>query len=453
MADRRPDFSIVGAGLAGSLLAVELAQRGHRVSVHERNADPRRHDVPAGRSINLALAERGRAALQRAGLLERVEAFSLPMAGRMLHDRDGRTRFQRYGQRDDEVIWSVHRCELNKALLDATEECGVGVTFEQTLEGIDFAQQRLHVTDAGGQTRSIPAGLIVGADGAGSAVRRAMGEVRSMTVREAPLDHGYRELTIPPGPDGDFQLDPGALHIWPRGGYMMIALPNPDGSFTCTLFLAREQGDDGQPSFAELAETAAMRAFLTREFPDAVDRIDRLDEELNERPVGFLGTLYVDPWHHEDRAILIGDAAHAIVPFHGQGMNSAFEDARILIDHLDEHGATADALERFYRVRKPNADAIAAMALENYIEMRDQVRDPRFHLIKELAWALEDRLGDDFIPRYQMVMFRADIPYAEAQRRGDRQRQLLERLVDGKDSLAEIDLDAACDQARALETT
>jgi kynurenine 3-monooxygenase len=451
MPGQAPEFSIIGAGLAGSLLAVELAQRGHRVSIHERNPDPRRHDVPAGRSINLALAERGRAALRRAGLLERVEAFSLPMAGRMLHDRSGETRFQRYGQRDDEVIWSVHRCELNKALLDATEECSVEMTFEQTLEGIDFAQQRLHLTDSAGQARSIPAGLIIGADGAGSAVRRAMARARPMAIREAPLGHGYRELTIPPDADGNFQLDPGALHIWPRGGFMMIALPNPDRSFTCTLFLAREPEDAGQPSFAGLAEPEAMRAFLTREFPDAVELITDLERELNDRPVGFLGTLYVDPWQHQDRAILIGDAAHAIVPFHGQGMNSAFEDARFLVDHLDAHGPTAAALERFFRARKPNADAIAAMALENYVEMRDQVRDPRFHLIKELAWALEKRLGDDFIPRYQMVMFRADIPYAEAQQRGDRQRALLERLVAGKSSLDEIDLDAACDQARALE--
>ncbi|MEN1727513.1 MAG: FAD-dependent monooxygenase, partial [Pseudomonadota bacterium] len=315
---------------------------------------------------------------------------------------------------------------------------------------VDFNARNLDFIRENESRHSAPFRLLIGADGAGSAVRRAMASVTRLGITEAPLGHGYRELTIPPGADGDFQLSPEALHIWPRGGYMMIALPNPDCSFTCTLFLARESERPDQPSFAALADDQAMQDFLRREFPDAVDLISDLAQELANRPVGFLGTLYVDQWHLDDQAILIGDAAHAIVPFHGQGMNSALEDVRILVDHFDRFGPSSEALNRFFKARKPNADAIAAMALENYIEMRDQVRDPQFHLMKALAWALESRLGDDFIPRYQMVMFHAEIPYAEAQARGHRQRKLLREFVAGKTDLDQIDLDAACEQARAL---
>ena len=447
-----PDITIVGAGLAGSLLAVELARRGQRPAVYERNADPRRGDVPAGRSINLALAARGRAALQRAGLLERVESFSLPMAGRMLHDPAGQTQFQRYGQRDDEVIWSVHRCELNKALLDAAESSGVEVCFGHALAGIDFERRLLAIEEGSdGPAKEIPFRLAIGADGAGSVVRQAMERVEDLNAVEKPLGHGYRELTIPPDAEGQFQLAPDALHIWPRGGYMMIALPNPDGSFTCTLFLALDSDDTDQPSFESLEDPAAMIEFLSADFPDAVALIGDLERELRSRPVGYLATLYVDRWHLQDKALLIGDASHAIVPFHGQGMNSAFEDVSELVDHLDHFGQNEASLARFARSRKPNADAIAAMALDNYLEMRDRVRDPRFQLMKSLAWALQSRLGDDFIPRYQMVMFRADIPYAEAMRRGRQQQALLEELVEGKERLEDIDLDAACTAFRRLE--
>jgi len=447
-----PDITIVGAGLAGSLLAAELAKRGHRPAVYERNADPRRGDVPAGRSINLALAARGRQALKRAGLLERVESFSLPMAGRMLHDHSGKTEFQRYGQRDDEVIWSVHRCELNKALLDGAESQGVDIHFEHALARIDFERNTLAIErEQDGESLTVPFRLTVGADGAGSAVRRAMEQVEELNAVEEPLGHGYRELTIPPDHNGQFQLAPDALHVWPRGGHMMIALPNSDGSFTCTLFLALQSDDPDQPSFASLDDPAAMIEFLTREFPDAVDLIADLEHELETRPVGHLATLYVDRWHLRDQAVLIGDASHAIVPFHGQGMNSAFEDVSELVDHLEQYGRNQAALARFVESRKPNADAIAAMALDNYIEMRDRVRDPRFQLKKCLAWALQSRLGDNFIPRYQMVMFRADIPYAEAQRRGRQQQALLARLIDGKERLEDIDLDAACDEFLRLE--
>lgn len=438
--------TIVGAGLAGSLLAVLLAQSGRTVTLFERYPDPRQNPVPAGRSINLALAERGRAGLAAAGLLAKVEDFALPMAGRMLHDEHGQTQFQRYGQRDDEVIWSVHRGHLNVTLLDAAEQAGVDIQFDRRLDKADFENGRLEFSDSDGDLHLAGFELVVGADGAGSALRRAMEKVVDLDAREEPLGHGYLELTIPPGKNGDFQMDPQALHIWPRGGYMMIALPNPDKSFTCTLFLATE----GEPGFKQLDTAQAMRGFLESQFADAVALMSELDRELAENPVGYLATLYVKRWHHAGRAVLIGDAAHAIVPFHGQGMNAAFEDTVALARLLEEHDQVT-ALSAFQSERKPNADAIAAMALDNYLEMRDRVRDPRFHLKKQLEWALEQRRPGQFIPRYQMVMFHAEIPYAEALARGERQQQLLDRISAGHEMLETIDLDQALMLVDALK--
>lgn len=446
MPDNPSNIAIIGAGLAGGLLAVLMARNGQTVSVFERYPDPRRQQVPAGRSINLALAERGRMALAKADLLTTVEQFALPMAGRLLHDENGQTRFQKYGQRDDEVIWSVHRGRLNQALLDAAEAQGVSIQFDRRLEQVDFETGVMSFLDSTGQTHTASFDLAIGSDGAGSALRKAMNSVRPLGIREASLGHGYLELTIPPDAAGGFRMDPAALHIWPRGGYMMIALPNPDRSFTCTLFLANE----GEPGFAQLDTPEAMRTFLENAFPDAVALMPDLERELAEHPVGFLGTLYVDQWHMDDRAVILGDAAHAIVPFHGQGMNAAFEDTVDLAERLASKATRAQALAAFQRARKPNADAIAAMALDNYLEMRDRVREPCFHLKKALEWALEARLPGQFIPRYQMVMFHPEIPYAEAMARGERQAALLDALTEGKQALADIDLDEATRQAQQL---
>jgi len=438
--------TIAGAGLAGSLLAGELARQGQLVALIERYPDPRINAVPAGRSINLALAERGRLALRQAGLLERVEPFALPMIGRRLHAPDGSTRLQRYGQSSAEIVWSVHRGRLNRALLEHAEGCGAELHFGERITDVDFRARRLHFVGSDQQHSERDFDLLIGADGAGSAIRRAMAQVMDLGVREQALGHGYLELTIQADANGAFRMDPEALHIWPRGGYMMIALPNPDGSFTCTLFLPNQ----GRPGFDSLAEPAVMRAFLERQFADAVPLMQDLDTELAEHPIGHLATLFVDRWQLADLAILIGDAAHAIVPFHGQGMNAAFEDVLALIDHLGRPGSRAERLAAFVAERKANADAIAAMALDNYMEMRDRVRDPRFHLQKLLEWELEKRLPGRFIPRYQMVMFHPEIPYAQARERGHRQAGLLAELTAGHERLETIDLNLAADRAREL---
>ncbi len=437
-------LTLVGAGLAGALLATLLARRGFEVEVFERYPDPRRATVPAGRSINLALAERGRAALAEADLLEGVGDFALPMAGRMLHEPDQPPRLQRYSQHPDEVIYSVHRGHLNRYLLDAAEAAGARLVFDQPLVAVDFPQ-RLARFGHTGETRQHGFEVLIGSDGAGSALRQAIAEETELGLREVPLDHGYKELTIAPV-DGAHAIEPEALHIWPRGGFMMIALPNPDASFTCTLFLENH----GRPGFDSIAETDDGMAFLAAEFPDALALMPNARDELAGNPVGFLGTLYLDCWRLDGRAVLLGDAAHAIVPFHGQGMNAAFEDCVSLARHLSEHNDCDAAFAAFEAERKPNADAIAAMALDNYEEMRASVRDPRFHLKKELEWWLERELPERFVPRYSMVMFRPDIPYAEARRRGEIQARLLDAHTAKAESLDQVDYQALRQEVMAV---
>lgn len=435
-------ITVVGAGLAGSLLAVLFARRGFEVDVFERNPDQRTTPTPAGRSINLALAERGRHALRQAGLIEKVDRFAIPMRGRMLHEPGRPPRLQRYGSRPGEVIWSVHRARLNRALLDAADQAGVALHFDRRLVDADFERRLARYASGNGTMHELDFDVMIGADGAGSAVRAAVMRVRDLGLREVGLDHGYKELGMPAA-DGEFALEPEALHIWPRGDFMMIALPNPDKSFTATLFLP----ETGDPSFAQLQSWPAQRAFMQREFPDAVALMPRLNEDFARNPVGFLGTVYLDRWHLEDRVLLVGDAAHAIVPFHGQGMNAAFEDCVILADMFT--GPDQDRVfEAFFQARKPDADAIAQMAMENYAEMRAAVRDPRFHLKKELEWALEERLPGRFIPRYSMVMFHR-IPYREAHERGAIQADILERFTSSASGMADIDLEEAVAVCRA----
>jgi kynurenine 3-monooxygenase len=452
----RGHVNIVGAGLCGSLLAVVLARRGYGVTLFERGGDPRQGEPTGRRSINLALAARGFRALEHAGLMGDIEPLLVPMRGRMIHAEDGSTDLQPYGQRENERIYSVSRAELNRRLVDAAEHShGVELRFHQEAVGVDAgtaaastehgAARSVTMRDlerSSGYTIQPP---VIAADGAGSAIRRTLDASERLGVTESLLPHGYKELTLPPAAGGSFQLDPGALHIWPRGGFMLIALPNPGGDFTLTLFLA----NDGTPSFAELNTRPEVEAFFGRYFADVASMIPSLAESFLANPLGVLGTVRCRGWHSGGDVLLIGDAAHAIVPFHGQGMNAAFEDCVVLDTILQtEPHDWSEAFSRFEEQQRPNANAIADMALENYVEMRDTVRDPTFVLQKQLAFELERRLPDRFIPRYSMVMFHAEIPYAVAQQRGAIQQTLLNELTRDAEKIEDIDLDAAVARTR-----
>jgi kynurenine 3-monooxygenase len=447
MSARDPTIAIIGGGPAGSLLAILLARRGFTPVVIERSREFSAANKE-GRSINLALAARGVAALRRAGIDADVEALLIPMRGRRLHEQDGAQRFLAYGQRADEQIYSISRAGLNALLYRlAAERFDVEYRFQQRCVGIDAATGAPLLETPHGSV-ALEADVVFAADGAGSDVRRSLVAAGAIDSTEELLDHGYKELTIAAGPRGEFALDPAALHIWPRGGFMLIALPNPDGSFTATLFLPHT----GEPSFAAVTPERAAE-FFRREFPDAIALMPRFDEDYARHPVGILGTVHCRPWSHR-HLLLIGDAAHAIVPFHGQGMNAAFEDCAVF-DSLLEDASSALPLDwqrlfgEFERLRAPNTRAIAQMAIENYREMRSDVRDPKFALRAELSFELERRFPGRFIPRYSMVMFHPEIDYAEAQRRGARQAEILRRLTEPAATLADVDFALA---ARLIDT-
>ena len=447
-ASRDGIVNVVGAGLAGSLLALLLARRGRRVRVFERRPDPRRAVAERGRSINLALAARGIRALEAAGVMPAVHPLLIEMRGRRVHDVDGRQSLVPYGQRPHEVIHSVSRAALNLALLEAADAFdGVELRFDQACRGVDPVAGTLQLRDTvSGEDYELPLTPTIAADGAGSAVRHALEAAGRLAVREEPLGHDYKELTIPPRADGGFALEPHALHVWPRGGFMLIALPNPDATFTTTLFLARE----GAASFAALRSPADVTAFFAREFPDAVPLLGDPAAQFAANPQSLLGTVYCDRWHVGGQVLLLGDAAHAIVPFHGQGMNCAFEDCVELARLVEWGRGWEETFAAFQHRRQPNADAIARMALENYVEMRDTVRDPRFLRQKQIALQLERRHPRRFIPRYSMVSFHPEIPYAEALRRGEVQQQILDALDPGAESAQPDGIDLA--QADALVT-
>ncbi len=444
MSNADPEMTIVGAGLCGPLLALLLARRGWSVTLLERREDPRSHEAAGGRSINLALAARGLAALDAAGLADEVRELLIPMRGRRIHEADGSLGFLPYGQRPEEVIYSVSRAGLNRLLVEAAAATGrVDCRFDCDVERFDPDTGRLVWRDTAGETVECMAAPVIAADGAGSVIRRTLVERGLIEAREDMLAHAYKELNIAPDAGGRHKIEREALHIWPRGGFMLIALPNLDGSFTVTLFLPRE----GSPGFDTLQDPAAVEAFFKREFPDTVPLLDDLTGSFEANPTGMLGTVYAEPWHHSDKALLIGDAAHAIVPFHGQGMNAAFEDTRLLAGRLAPGADVATVFAEFSRERKPDADAIAHMALENYVEMRDTVRDPGFALRKALGFELERRCPNCFVPRYSLVMFH-HLPYAEVKRRGEIQASLLEEFTRGHDLLDTVDVAAAVKAVR-----
>ena len=423
---------IVGAGPAGSLLAILLARRGAPVQLYERRADPRHASAEAGRSINLALAARGLRALEAAGVMPRIKPLLVPMRGRRLHETGKPEQFIAYGQREHEVIWSVSRAALTAALIEAARELPQ-VNLHFGMQCLDYlGEGRLHLRELATERElEIEATRIIAADGAGSVLRHALARREGFTVTEARLPHDYKELLVPLR-QGAPQLAMDALHIWPRGGHMLIALPNADGSFTATLFLARTASADAgagtdQPRFDALQSAADISAFFARYFSDFAAMVPDLAQQFAAHPQGLLGTVYCPRWHDGEKLLLIGDAAHAIVPFHGQGMNCAFEDCRVLDALLDED--PAHAFTRFEASRREDCMAIAQMALENYGEMRDTVRSPQFQRQKALSLTLERAFPDRFIPRYAMVMFHDEIPYSVALRRGRIQQQILDELT------------------------
>jgi kynurenine 3-monooxygenase len=433
-------ITIVGAGLAGALLAALLARRGWQVDVYEKRGDPRVKGYEGGRSINLALAERGLHALRAADADGPVMAQAVMMRGRMVHFADGRVELQRYGRDDSEVIWSVHRGDLNITLLDIAERAGARLHFHRGFADADFdARLARYRDDRDDSLHEAAFTALVGADGAGSELRAAMDAHRPLGVRSDFLDHAYKELEIPPAPDGGFRIEPNALHIWPRGRYMCIALPNDEKTFTVTLFLPNAPSQDGEPSFATVRTPAEGRALFERDFADALPLIPELEEDWARNPPGVLGTLTLERWHLDGRAVLIGDAAHAMVPFHGQGMNCAFEDCVDLASRMEDGGDLATAFAGFEAERKPKAAAIQRLALDNYLEMRDRVDDPDFLLQRALERVLQERHPGRFVPHYSMVTFMR-IPYALALQRSEVQRVILEDATAGIDALEDVDL-------------
>ncbi len=439
--DAERGITLIGGGLAGALLAILLARRGWSVDVFERRGDPRVEGYAGGRSINLALAERGLHALRQAGADDAVLQQAVMMRGRYVHPLHGTPGLQRYGRDDSEVIYSISRGELNIVLLDIAESHGARLHFDHALEQVDFVDHVAtfrHHTDS--VTRAFRA--LVGADGAGSTLRTEIAKVQPLGERTEWLDHGYKELEIPPAADGGFRIEPNALHIWPRGHYMCIALPNDERTFTVTLFMPHA---GSYPSFAQVQTGEQAQALFARDFPDTLPLIPRLQHDFEANPVGTLATLYLDHWHLGGQAVLLGDAAHAMVPFHGQGMNCAFEDCVALAEHLTVTASLAEAFTAFEAERKPNAEAIQQMALENYIEMRDKVDDADFLLQRQLELLLQARHPGRFVPHYTMVTFMR-VPYAVALHRSDVQRKLLANATCGLHSLDSVDwgtLDAA----------
>ncbi|WP_445652534.1 FAD-dependent oxidoreductase [Serratia sp. NA_112.1] len=433
----RRQVAIVGAGLAGPLLACLLRQRGFEVIVFEKRADPRTHPAPEGRSLNLAIAERGLQALRLAGIEQDVLSYAVPVSGRMVHVEES-SSFHAYSSREDDVIWSVQRSQLNAHLLDVAEQKGVRFFFDIDLVGIDLQASRL--TTQHGTTFTFD--LIVGADGANSSVRGALTRVCDVDCECEILAHGYKELDISVEAARQALLTPRALHIWPRGGYMCMALPNHDGSFTATAFLPLKIQGQQLASFAALNHRDVVRQFFDSEFNALSRLLCDLEANYMARPVGMMATLHVSRWHY-NQTVLIGDAAHQMVPFHGQGMNCAFEDAVFLAECLGTpSGDIGRALSRYETQRKPDVEAIQAMALDNYEEMRSRVSSPDYLLERELSSWLEKRFPQRFIPRYHMVTFTC-LPYSIAHKRGNIQKDILKSAISGCQTFQHINLEAA----------
>lgn len=426
--------TIVGAGLVGSLLAALLGKRGHSVDIFERRPDIRKADISAGKSINMACSTRGWKALDLVGAGDKVREAAIAMNGRMMHGIDESLTFQPYGK-EGEAIYSISRAGLNQILIDHADQFdNVNFHFNHKCLDLDLDTPSATFEISNGDHKEVTTDLIFGTDGAFSAVRSVMQKLKHFNFSQEYISHDYKELSIDSN-DGQFQMDKHALHIWPRGSHMLIALPNPDGSFTCTLFLPYE----GENSFEQLNSETEIRRFFEDKFPDALKLIPNLIELFNENPTSPLVIVRCFPWTYEDKVALIGDASHAIVPFYGQGMNAGFEDVSILDELMTKHGEDWNSLFlEFQATRKPDADAIADLALKNFIEMRDLVGQEWFLKRKKIERALYETFPGKFIPQYSMVSF-TNTPYSEAVRIGNQQDLILDRLAETENILELIE--------------
>ena len=407
--DMNRQVTILGAGLVGSLLAIILKKKGYNVTVYERRQDMRNAAISAGKSINLATSARGWKALEMAGLKEEIMDLAIPMYGRQLHLLDGSTAFQPYSK-NNEAIYSVSRGELNKRLMTLAEKHGVAIKFEHRADNVSVTDNKVTFSTSGGVQTAVAADLLFGADGAFSALHESYTHMNRVNCDQNYLEYAYKELTILPGKNGEWLMEKNALHIWPRGNFMLIALPNTDGTFTCTLFMPFE----GAISFENIKTEADVTNFFNKWFADAKDLMPELLHDFFANPTASLVTRHISKWHHEDKSALIGDAAHAIVPFYGQGMNAGFEDCTVLWKLMDQHGTDwTTILNKYEIMRRPNGNAVAALALLNFVEMRDKVGDPQFLERKKIEKELGKRYPDRFVSVYEMVSF-SHIPYDTA---------------------------------------
>ncbi len=421
--------SIIGAGLVGSLLSIYMAKRGYKVNVFERRSDMRKNRMSAGKSINLALSDRGFRGLDGIGIGDEIRKIAIPMKGRFIHNADGTTAFQPYGK-EGQAIYSVSRGGINMKLMDLAEaQENVTLKFSERCTNVDTKAGKAHfVNEENHLETDVQSDLVFGSDGAFSAARlSAMLSNDRFEYKQFYIEHGYKELNIPAGPNGEFLIEKNALHIWPRKNFMMIALPNLDGSFTCTLFFPFE----GEQSFAKLKTKEDVTAFFNEQFADAVPLMPTLVEDYFANPSASLVTVKCFPWTFDDKLALIGDAAHAIVPFYGQGMNCGFEDCVVLDELITKHDENwHEIFSEYQSLRKPDGDAVADLALNNFIEMRDKTADPKFLLQKKIEARFSSKYPEKWIPLYSMVTYSPQIRYSIAMKEGARQEEIMKTIME-----------------------
>ncbi len=425
MKKRDKKVTLIGAGLVGSLLSAYLTKHGYTVEIYERRTDMRKDTISAGRSINLALSDRGWRGLAGVGLDAEVRKVAIPMEGRMIHNLDGSINYQAYAK-EGQAIYSVSRGGLNCVLMDQAEEHGAKIHYQQRCTNVDLENNIAHFENIQtGEKSIVKSDIIISSDGAFSAGRLSLMFTERYNYSQSYLEHGYKELTIPAGEHGTHQMEKNALHIWPRGGYMLIALPNLDGSFTCTLFFPYS----GDPSFEKINSKEKVTAFFKEIFSDVLQLMPTLEDDFFNNPTGSLMTVKCFPWSWKNHLMLIGDAAHAIVPFYGQGMNCGFEDCVELETLINKHDHNWDLImPAFEQTRKPNSDAIADLAVANFFEMRDLVGHPDFLLRKKIEASFSEKHPDKWTPLYTMVTF-SEIPYSNALADGLKQEKIMDKVM------------------------